>query len=296
MPDLPLLPPVASQPLTAALLAHNDAAHVEELVSAWVRHLDGMGRPYQLILADDGSGDGTAARADALREKFPRLEVLRHDASRGVGAALRTALAAARHPLFFYTLCDPRYRPDDLPRLFATIDPVHLVSGYRAGRPVPAGWRVLGGLTRALCRVVFSAAPDPLPGWLGVNGHAARLLARVLFGVRNRDVLCPYRLMRREIFARIPIQSDGPFAHVEVLAKANFLGSIMAEDVPLGDVGRPVPPAPRDGPGDRFLAECWRVFDRPNFGPAVLPSASGRREPADEAHQPAHAGRSPSQG
>ena len=89
-------------------------------------------------------------------------------------------------------------------------------------------------MTRVFCRVVFSAAPSPLPGWLGGKGHAARLLARVLFGVRNRDVLCPYRLMRREIFARIPLQSDGPFVHVEVLAKANFLGCILAEDVPLG--------------------------------------------------------------
>src|SRR5690242_5585378 len=99
MPDLPPLPPVASQPLTAALLAQNDAAHVEELTSAWARHLDGTGREYQLILVDDGSGDGTAAKAEALREQFSRLEVLRHDAPRGVGAALRTALAAARCPL-----------------------------------------------------------------------------------------------------------------------------------------------------------------------------------------------------
>ena len=43
MPDLPPLPPIASQPLTVALLAHDDAAHVEELASAWAAHLDGMG-------------------------------------------------------------------------------------------------------------------------------------------------------------------------------------------------------------------------------------------------------------
>ena len=283
MPDLPALPPIASQPLTVALLARDDAAHAEELVAAWARHLDGMGRLYQLLLVDDGSGDGTASRAQALRDKFPRVEVLRHEAPRGVGAALRTAVAAARHSLFFYTLCDPRYRPDDLPRLLATIDPVHVVTGYRTGRPMPAGWRAVGWLARAMCRVVFSAAPESLPGWLGVTGHGARLLARVLFGVRSRDVLCPYRLMRREIFGRIPIQSDGPFAHVEVLAKANFLGCIMAEDVPLGDVGRPVPAAPRDGPGQSFLKDCWRVFDRPSFGSAVLPSEA--KPPAEAANQ-----------
>ena len=231
-------------------------------------------------MVDDGSADGTAARAEALLDRFPRLEVLRHETPRGVGGAVRTALAAAKQPLFFYTLCDPRYRPDDLPRLLAVIDPVHLVGGYRAGRPVPVFWRTVGMLTRVLCRIVFGAAPTPLPGWLGVNGHAAWLLARVLFAVRNRDVLCPYRLVRREIFARIPLQSDGPFVHVEVLAKANFLGCILAEDVPLGDAQRPVRAEPRDGPGEGFIKECMHVFDRPDFGPTVLPAATALIPPS----------------
>jgi glycosyltransferase involved in cell wall biosynthesis len=269
MPDLPALPPVASQPLTVALLAHNAAAHVEDLISAWAQYLDGLERDYQILFVDDGSVDDTTQRADGLRDKVPRLEVLRHEKPAGVGAALRTALAAAKHPLFFYTLCDPRYRPDDLPRLLKVIDPVHCVIGYRAGRPVPVLWRAAGLLSRLLCRVILSAAPPPLPGWLGWRGQAAALLARVGFGVRNRDVLCPYRLIRREIFARIPLQSNGPFVHVEILAKANFLGCIMAEDVSLGEANRPVKAEPRDGPGENFFKDCRRVFDRPDFGPIV---------------------------
>jgi glycosyltransferase involved in cell wall biosynthesis len=272
MPDLPALPPVASQPLTVALLAHNDAAHVEDFISVWAQYLDGLERDYQILLVDDGSVDDTTQRADGLRDKVSRLEVLRHEKPAGVGAALRTALAAAKHPLFFYTLCDQRYRPEDMPRLLQVIDPVHCVTGYRAGRPVPLLWRAVGLCSRLLCRVILSAAPPPLPGWLGWRGHAAALLARVGFGVRNRDVLCPYRLIRREIFARIPIQSNGPFAHVEILAKANFLGCIMAEDVPLGDAGRSVKAEPRDGPGENFFRDCRRVFDRPDFGPIFVPA------------------------
>ena len=272
MPDLPVLPPIASQPLCVALLAHNDGANVESVLSAWAEHLNGMERDYQILLVDDGSTDDTTQRADSLREKFPRLEVLRHESPTGVGAALRTALAFAKHPLFFYTLCDPRYRPDDLPRLLNAIDPVHCVNGYRAGRPVPLVWRTTGLLSRLLCRVILSAAPAPLPGWLGWKGHAAALTARVLFGVRNRDVLCPYRLTRRDVFARIPLQSKGTFAHIEILAKANFLGCILSEDVPLGDKDRPVKAEPRDGPDEDFIKDCRRVFNRPDFGPVVAPT------------------------
>jgi len=120
--------------------------------------------------------------------------------------------------------------------------------------------------------VILSAAPDPLPGWLGWRGHGAGLLARVFFGVRNRDVLCPYRLMRRDIFTRIPLQSNGPFVHVEILAKANFLGCILSEDAPLGAIDRPVKAETRDGPGEDFFKEFRRVLDRPDFGPTVLPA------------------------
>ena len=138
------LPPIASQPLTVALLAHNDAGHVEELVSAWAAHLDGMGRDYQLLARGRRQRRRHGRTGGGVARKFPRLEVLRHEAPRGVGAALRTALAAAKQPLFFYTLCDPRYRPDDLPRLLAVIDPVHLVTRL-PGRPARAGVVARGG-------------------------------------------------------------------------------------------------------------------------------------------------------
>ena len=128
---------------------------------------------------DDGSTDGTAGRAEGLRDKLPRLEVLRHEAPHGVGGGLRTALDAAKQPLFFYTLCDPRYRPDDLPRLLAVIDPVHLVSGYRAGRPVPAPWRAVGADDpRVLPRRVQRGAVARCRAGSAASGHAARLLAR----------------------------------------------------------------------------------------------------------------------
>src|SRR5262249_46653834 len=149
---------------------------------------------------------------------------LRHGERRGDGAALRTALGTARYPLLFYTACDPRYRPADLRRLLKEIDRVHLVSGYRAGRPVPRFWRWVGAVRRGRGRVVLAHAAPPLPGWLGWKRHFGRLLVRMFFGVRNQDVTCPFRLVRRSIFGRIPLQSDGGFVHVEILAKANFLG------------------------------------------------------------------------
>src|SRR2546422_989826 len=50
--------------------------------------------------------------------------------------------------------------------------------------------------------------------------------AFLLFGLWLRDPASPARLYRRSIFERIPIQSNGWFAQVEILAKANFLGCL----------------------------------------------------------------------
>jgi glycosyltransferase involved in cell wall biosynthesis len=267
MPEFVELPPIAHEALSVVLLAADDAAHLEKMVAEWVTHLNGLNRDYEVLLVDDGSADGTAKLTAALTDRFRRVKVLRHTSRQGEGAALRTGLAAARYPLVFYTLCDPRYQPANLRKLLAEIDKVHVVGGYRAGRPVPAFWRVCGAVRRVLGRVALSHAPPPLPGWLGWKCHAGGLLVRLVFGVRNEDAACPYRLLRREILTRMPLQSDGPFAHVELLAKATFLERYLGEDVPLGDRARPFAGAERDAARGSVFADALRVFRQPDFGP-----------------------------
>lgn len=260
-----------------------DPAPVDLVVDRWIAYLDGLGREYELIVVDD-TGPGAATEPFAgLTQRHPRVRVVRNEGPVGEGAALRAGLAAARHPLLFYTLSDPAYHPEDFGRLlhrpFAggkddrEIDHVHVMSGFRAGRPMPLSLRGLGFLWRVFSRVAFVYAPDCQPGWLGWKRMGLRLLARVLFGVRYHDITCPFRLLRRDILARIPLQSVGPFAHVELLAKANFLGLMFAEkELPLSAGHHPPLGAPRSGGGLRQgLADLRRVLRDPDFGPPVLP-------------------------
>ena len=287
MPAFPKLPPVAAEPISVVLLARNDASHVESVLAGWVAFLDARGKDYEILVVDDGSTDEIAQKAEAVGSK--RVQFLRHESPRGEGAALRTGLQAARHPLLCYTLCKPEYRPQDLGKMLdrqffgedspppetapkepdREIDHVHLISGYRAGTKVPAVFRAVGWVWRIFCRVVFSYAPTPLPGWLGLRRHLGWFLTRVFFGLRYHDVLCPFRLLRRDIMPRIVIQSDGPFAHAELLAKANFLGCVMGEEHALD-----VAPGPYRGDFWRLWKEARRVFDHPDFGPPVLPTPS----------------------
>jgi glycosyltransferase involved in cell wall biosynthesis len=266
MPDVPTLPSVSDQPLSLILLAYNDAAHLEAVVDAWAKLLHGLQRTYEIIVVDDCSSDGTAALAGSLSAQMPLLSVKRHKKTSGIGAALRTAVTAAKHPLFFYTTADPQYQPRDLPAFLSEIDKVHLVPGFRRWQEVPFLPRVFGVAFRIAAKVLFDLSPTPLPGWLGWRDHLYRTVVRILFGVRTLDLNCAYMICRREIFAHLPIQSDGPFVHAEILAKANFLGYVLAEEIPIS-----CQPRSDDDRPSRRRADGYRVFSNPDFS-ATTPS------------------------
>jgi hypothetical protein len=278
MPDLP---PIADGPLSVVLLATPETA-TEAIVRPWLDWLDARGGASELILVVDGP----LATEPAL-PTHPRLRVLAHEKPEGEGRALRTGLAATTHPLIAYAPCHGDYKPEQVQALLdhrvppealvgtplegktdlSEMDLVHLLSGYRAGVPMPLVPRVLGALWRLFCRVVFNYPPVKLPGWLGLRRHLAWLGLRFVFALRYHDPLCPVRLFRREILHRLPLQSRTAFVHVELLAKANFLGKIFgAEQVPLAVV----PPKYRGDVGKQWR-DMQRIMNHPDFGPPVVP-------------------------
>ena len=278
MPEPPQLPPIAEEPISLILAAHNDEAHLQDVVRAWVRQLQKRDKPFEILVIDDGSTDRTRELAEEVASRRDEVQAHRHLARRGLGGAITTGLNQCQFSLIVTSICDPSYSPEELPKFLAEIDKVHLVSGFRAGRPTPP---VLGGLSwtwRMLLRIVLSLRIKPAPGYLGMRNRGIRLLARILFGLRQRDVGCPYRLFRREILPRSPLQSEGEFALVEQLAKINYLTGLFSEDeVPL-----PIAPSLGKWQSTRkeFFTELGRVLSSPDFGPMLL------EEPTEELPEP----------
>ncbi|HMC88896.1 MAG TPA: hypothetical protein VKI17_05080, partial [Gemmataceae bacterium] len=96
--------------------------------------------------------------------------------------------------------------------------------------------------------------------------------------LRLKDADCAFKLFRRSIFARIPIQSDGAFVHAEILAKANFLGCMMAE-VEVSYAPRVA--SDMDAAAKRQRRrEALRLFRHPDFGPAELAPGASAEQPA----------------
>jgi len=264
------LPPIAGSPLSVVLLAFPSAGDRSQVLETWHALLRGLGREFEILVVEAGS-NGTSGPAVPMPERWSGVQILSPPDPRGFGAALRTGLTAARYPLVFYTTCDQQFQPAGLKQFLELIDEVHLISGFRVSAPVPFWLRGLGLLYRGLVRVVFGETLEPLPGWLGWRGQARRLLARLFFGVRLQDVDCAYRLCRRSIFARIPIQSNGPFAQVEILAKANFLGCVMTDQPIAHSPSRTAATDPLGAPLGQTMREAYKVLSKPDFGPAILP-------------------------
>ncbi len=229
MPDLLERPPIASAPISVVLVADNSAHTLTNNLNQWTQFLDSLNRDYEILLVDDGSMDGTATVLAELSPLLARVKILRHDRPQGIGAALRSGIAAARMPLLCYSTADGAYRPAELQRLIEAIDPLDLVTGYRQWRPVPLWFRIPETVYRLLLRVVFGIPTEPQPCWFGRQRYSRRWLARWILGLPVSDPECSFRLFRRALFDRIPIQSAGSFAHIEILAKANFLGALLAQ-------------------------------------------------------------------
>jgi glycosyltransferase involved in cell wall biosynthesis len=271
-------PKIAHEPISVLLPAFNQAAGLEPIVNAWLRELDRLDRPYELIIINDASTDGSSAVLDRLSAAKSSVCVLQHEERRGFGAALRTGLAAARHPLLFYTSCDYPYPPADLKKLLGVIDSADIAAGVRTG-PVPAWMRHVGRVYRLLVRVVLGINREPLVGWRGWADWRRAVWLRLMFGLKLADVSSAFKLFRRSVFDRLPIQSDGQFVHAEIMAKATFLGCLIGE-VPISRLGgnfRGV--AEPDPPGVSFAAEARRVFRNPSFTRPAVESAPPAVEP-----------------
>jgi dolichol-phosphate mannosyltransferase len=97
------------------------------------------GEELELILVDDGSSDGTAARIRALRSMDPAVRLIRFGRNFGQQAALMAGLEAARGAAVITLDCDLQHPPELLPRMIAAWrQGAHVVQMIRVGGA--AGW------------------------------------------------------------------------------------------------------------------------------------------------------------
>ncbi len=266
--------------VTVVIPVRNLAGTIDGLISTWTQSLNAIGRPWEILIVDDGSTDDTAARSEAAATRVRNTRVLKLAAPTGFGACLRTALPEAQHPLLATSAADYPYTPADLAKLLARIDvetefpdpatdqfvmrKPDIVNGCRTGVPVPPFWKNLGRLVRGFCRIALGLPLDPLPSWYGVREHLRSWGAWVVYGVPLDDPTSAFKVYRKAFLERFPIQSDGDFVQIELVAKCTFLTCIL-DEIALSPKPVPIPFA------EWSRADRKKVFGHAQFrhAPAV---------------------------
>lgn len=130
--------------------AYNEQDGIDIVIQGLASIRRDAGRPFEIVVVDDGSQDQTAAVA----EKHDGVRVLRHTRNRGYGAALKTGVRHSRYDLIVITDADGTYPNERIPELVTTIHERNLdmVVAARVGENVsipllrrPAKW-MLGKL------------------------------------------------------------------------------------------------------------------------------------------------------
>ena len=148
MPEISVIIPV-----------YNEIESLDPLLAELVPALDGLGRTFEVLLVDDGSGDGSGERLLRAAEREPRLAPVRLEEHAGQSAALAAGLARAKGEIILTLDADLQNDPADLPRLLAALEGADLVSGIRRPRLDSAGRRLSSRLANAARRAVLG---DPV--------------------------------------------------------------------------------------------------------------------------------------
>ena len=98
--------------LSIVVPAFNEGDTFDVSLEHIARELDLLAVPYELVLIDDGSTDGTSASiARAMTSLGDRVLAFRHPENRGLAAALRTGFEHARNPFVAVLDADLSYAP-----------------------------------------------------------------------------------------------------------------------------------------------------------------------------------------
>lgn len=159
-----LLNDVAENQLVSIILpVCNQADHIEPIINEYVKALEKVQTPYEIILVTNGCRDNSADVCRSLSEKNPVIRTINSE-SGGWGLAVRLGLRESKGDLICYTN-SARTSPEHLVLhiLYAIAFPTVVV---KANRKIRDNWRRrLGSLIYNLeCRAFFD-----LPTW-DING------------------------------------------------------------------------------------------------------------------------------
>lgn len=158
--------------------AFNEAPNLPALLDEVEAAMSVLGVPWELVVVDDGSTDGSPALLDGMSGTHPALRVVRFARNAGQSAAFLAGLDAARGDVVVMLDADLQNDPADIPRLLQRLDGHDAVLGVRRRRQ---------------------------DSWLRrLSSRFANGVRRAVTGDGLRDAGCSLKAVRRERLLELP--------------------------------------------------------------------------------------------
>jgi dolichol-phosphate mannosyltransferase len=174
---------ISESPVAVSIVVpvRNEAENIAPVIGEIAKALDGRWA-YEIIYVNDGSTDATPDRLAALMTQRANLRQLRHAASGGQSAAVRSGVRAARGAIVATLDGDGQNNPAFLPELIAAVEKggerVGLAAGQRVGRKDT--------------------------GFKKFQSRAANAIRNSILHDGTRDTGCGLKAFRRDVFLMMP--------------------------------------------------------------------------------------------
>lgn len=222
--------------VSAVIPVYNDLPALKVAIPASIEALSQITDSFEILVAEDGSTDGSAEYVRAIEQTDPRIHLLHSDQRLGRGRALNRAFTAARGTIVCYYDVD---LATDMQHLSEVIDAI------REGFDIATGSRLLpeSDIVRTGDREIASR---------GYN-----LLVRTILGSKQYDHQCGFKAFNRARLLPLLDKVDDMhwFWDTEVLVRGARAGYRIRE----------IPVRWRQGPGTTV-----RRKDVVDMGSAIL--------------------------
>lgn len=204
--------------LSIVLPCLNEAETIESVVRKSFYSLQHLGLSGEVIVADNGSTDGSQNLASSLGAKIVRVQ------EKGYGAALKSGISSACGDYVIMGDSDDSYALDDLADFVTQLD---------AGYDLVIGNRFMGGIEQGAMPWLHRYLGNPVLSWLG----------RKFYKIPIKDFHCGLRGFRREAINKLKLTTSGMEFASEMIVKAG-LNNLRICEVPttLRKDGRSRPP------------------------------------------------------
>ncbi len=173
--------------------AYNEEENVTESCMQALKLAKEITDDYEVIIVNDGSTDNTGKILDNLQKKYKYFLPIHHKKNQGYGGAVWTGITNSTKDLIFFTDVDLQFNINELKKFLPYIDNYDAVIGYRNPRRDP------------FMRLV--------------NAWGWKVLTRLMFNLRVKDIDCAFKLFHREIFDQINVNSRGAMISAELLIR-----------------------------------------------------------------------------